>query len=35
MAVGVISENMNEYSDEDSLIYMDLFEKDYTITKFG
>jgi len=35
MAVGVISENMNEHSDEDSLIYMDLFEKDYTITKFG
>ena len=26
---------MNQYSDEDTLIYMDLFEEDYTRTKFG
>lgn len=35
LIVGVDSKNMAQYSDDDSLIYMDLFDEDYTVTKFG
>lgn len=35
LVVGVNSKNMEEYSDEDELVYMTLFSNDYTVTKFG
>lgn len=35
MAIGYNSKNDEQYSDQDELIYMDLFDKEYTVTKFG
>ena len=35
LALGVESDNMDVYSDNDVLIYADLFDEDYSRTPFG